>query len=207
MNNPILEKRKLVQERIEKSFNSGINMSEELDLEKARNGVYADNNLNRKLMRVGQQYGTTSNTFKPGNLVRATLPTGKVIQAVYVEPYGRNKHTVKLDGKLYGVTTDKLEKIPGQFKGQNKLSFHKRLEMEDRLDDYEEQIKDLQRERKQTEIDMEEELGQLSDDEKSDGNNALVVYYGKALDRIDKKIAKMTSKYKKTKETLSKHGW
>ena len=35
MKNPILEKRKLVQDRIEKSFDSGINVSEEVEIEKA----------------------------------------------------------------------------------------------------------------------------------------------------------------------------
>lgn len=174
------------------------------DIEKARQGVYADNSLNRKLMRVGQQYGQTSNTFKPGNKVRATLPTGKVIEAVYVEPYGKDKHSVKLDGKLYGVTTDKLERIAGQSKGR-KLSYSEVAAMEDRIGNYRQQLKDLQRERKQTEIDMEEELGQLSDAERSDGNNKLVAYYSKELDRIDGEIAKVTTKYKKQKETLSKH--
>ena len=79
--------------------------------------------------------------------------------------------------------------------------------MEDRLDDYQQQLKDLRRERKQTEIDMEEELGQLSDAERNDGNNKLVAYYGKELDRIDREIGKVNAKYKKQKETLSKHGW
>lgn len=174
------------------------------DIEKARQGVYADNSLNRKLMRVGQQYGQTSNTFKPGNKVRATLPTGKVIEAVYVEPYGKDKHSVKLDGKLYGVTTDKLERIAGQSKGR-KLSYSEVAAMEDRIGNYRQQLKDLQRERKQTEIDMEEELGQLSDAERSDGNNKLVAYYSKELDRIDGEIDKVTTKYKKQKEILSKH--
>ena len=204
MYNPIVEKRRLLQERIAKSFSSGINVNEEACIEKARQGVYADNAMNRRLMRVGMQYRKTANTFKPGNKVRATLPTGKVIEAVYVEPYGRDRHTVKLDGKLYGVKTDKLEKIAGQSKGR-KLSYHQLSAMEDKLDDYKQQIRDLQRERKQTMIDMEEELGQLG--YYPDGNNKLVIHYGKELDRIDREIEKVTSKYKRQKETLSKHGW
>lgn len=206
MFNPIESKRRFVQAQIQKSFESGIDVNEEIELEKARQGVYADNAYNRKLMRVGQQYGKSPNTFKPGNKVRATLPTGRVIEAIYVEPYGKNRHTVKLDGKLYGVTTDKLEKIAGQSK-ERKLSLSEVAAMEDRLDSYKQQIRDLQRERKQTEIDMEEELAQLSDDERNDGNNKLVAHYGKELDRIDGDIAKVTSKYKRQKETLSKHGW
>ena len=35
MENPILAKRKLVQDRIEKSFNNGINVPEEVEIEKA----------------------------------------------------------------------------------------------------------------------------------------------------------------------------
>lgn len=37
MNNPIEERRRLVQERIAKSFDSGINIAEEMSLEKAWN--------------------------------------------------------------------------------------------------------------------------------------------------------------------------
>lgn len=54
MFNPIEEKRRFVQAKIQKSFNSGINVAEEMDLEKA---VYTDNPQNRKLGRVGQEYG------------------------------------------------------------------------------------------------------------------------------------------------------
>lgn len=206
MYNPIEVKRRLVQDRIAKSFDSGFNLQEEIEIEKARSGVYADNAENRKLMRVGHKYGESKNTFKPGHRVIATLPTGKVIEATYVEPYGKDKHTIKHEGKLYGVTTENLKKIGGQYKGR-KLSFYEAGAMQDKLDDLHQQIKDLQRQRKQTEVDMEEELGQLSDEERSDGNNKLVVYYGRELDRIDKNIEKLTAKYNKQKETLKKHGW
>ena len=56
MFNPIEEKRRFVQAQIQKSFESGINVSEETDIEKA---TYVDNSENRKLGRVGQQYGGT----------------------------------------------------------------------------------------------------------------------------------------------------
>ena len=64
MENPIEQRKRLVQSRIEKSFDSGLSISEEI--EKARVGYYADNAQNRKLMRVGNKYGSTKNTFKPG---------------------------------------------------------------------------------------------------------------------------------------------
>lgn len=51
MENLISEHRKRVAENIEKSFNG------DLDIEKARSGVYADTAENRKLQRVGQHYG------------------------------------------------------------------------------------------------------------------------------------------------------
>ena len=56
MFNPIEAKRRFVQAQIQKSFDSGINVSEETDIEKA---TYVDNSENRKLGRVGQQYGGT----------------------------------------------------------------------------------------------------------------------------------------------------
>lgn len=49
-----------VMNNIQKSFGSGFDMNDEL--EKARHGVYSDNATNRKLNRVGQEYG---NAAKP----------------------------------------------------------------------------------------------------------------------------------------------
>lgn len=179
----------------------------ESDIEKARSGTYADNAENRRLMRVGQKYGESSNTFKPGAKVRVTLPTGKVIDAMYVEPYGRDRHSVKDDdGRLYGVTTDKIEKVKGVSSGR-KPTFSELSKIEEKADDLHQQLMDLKRERKQVEIDMEEELAQLSEEERNDGNNELVSYYGKELDRIDTEINSTTIKYNKQKERLRKWGW
>lgn len=194
----------MVQDRIEKSFDSGLLLSEEI--EKARQGYYADNAQNRKLMRVGNKYGETKNTFKPGHKVRATLPTGKVIEATYVEPYGKDKHTVKHEGKLYGVSTDKLEKIAGQYAGK-KRSYAELSKMEDKLDELHSQLIDLKRQRRNTEIDMEEELAQAGEEAINNGNHPLVVRYGKELEKLDNKIAQTAAKYKKQKETLERHGW
>lgn len=58
----ILEHRKAIQENIEKAFNGGVNLNEEL--EKARSGIYADTAENRKLNRVGQQYGGKKQNVK-----------------------------------------------------------------------------------------------------------------------------------------------
>lgn len=55
MYNPIEERKRLVQERIEKSFNDGLSISEEI--EKGRHGIYEDNAENRRKNRVGQEYG------------------------------------------------------------------------------------------------------------------------------------------------------
>lgn len=166
----------------------------ESDIEKARHGTYADNAENRRLMRVGQKYGESSNTFKPGAKVRATLPTGKIIDAVYVEPYGRDRHSVKDDdGRLYGVTTDKIEKVTIQSKKDVA-----------RIGNLKEQINTLNRERKRLELDMEDELGQLSEEERNDGNNKLVVYYGRELSKVDNKLQKLNSeliKITKAQET------
>lgn len=178
----------------------------DVDIEKARSGTYADTAENRRLMRVGQKYGESSNTFRPGNKVKVTLPTGRVISASYVEPYGKDRHAVKdEDGKLYGVTTDKIEKISGQSK--RKMSFSEVSKIEEKMDDLHQQIVDLKRERKNLEIDMEEELSQLSEEERNDGNNKTVVYYGQELDRIDNQINSVTNKYNKYKQRLKDNDW
>ncbi len=158
-------------------------------------------------MRVGNKYGSTKNTFKPGHKVRATLPTGKVIEATYVEPYAKDKHTVKDEnGKLYGVSTDKIEKIAGQDAGK-KRSYAELSRMEDKLDDLHNEIISLKRQRRDTEIDMEEELAQAGEEAINNGNHPLVIKYGKELEKLDNKIAQTLSKYKKQKETLERHGW
>lgn len=153
-------------------------------------------------MRVGQQYGKTKNTFKPGHKVKAKLPTGKVIEAVYVEPYGVDHHTVKVDGKLYGVTTSNIEKIGGQYSGR-KLSFNEKMKISDKMDELKEEYFDLKRQRKQTEVDMEEELAELGEEAFNDGSNPVVVKYGKELDKLDAKMAKVKEKYLKQKEKVA----
>lgn len=68
MFNPIEVKKRLVQERIQKSFDD--------ELEKARSGVYADTAENRKLGRVGQQYGGKKNEEEKGAKNHAAKPSG-----------------------------------------------------------------------------------------------------------------------------------
>lgn len=215
MNN-ILEHREQVRQNIMKSF------SADNDIEKARTGIYVDNSENRKLSRVGKKYGGSEISFKRGHKVNATLPSGKVIQATYVEPYGKDKHTVKFEGKLYGVSTViNWKKISGQYVGK-KRGFAALSKMEDKLNDVISEIKDLKRKRKDVEIDMEETISQAaklnaekngtSYDEEldsivNDGNNPIVKKFGKELDKIDNKIGTLQNKYDRQKKTLSKHGW
>lgn len=65
MYNPIEERKRLVQSRVEKSFQDGLNLNEEIEIEKARHGVYADNAENRRLNRVGQEYGHAAEKKEP----------------------------------------------------------------------------------------------------------------------------------------------
>lgn len=196
MNN-IIKHRNFVIGQIQKSFDN--------ELEKARSGVYADNAENRRLNRVGVEYGKTANTFKPGHKVKATLGDGRVIEAVYVEPYGTNKHTVRVGKNLYGVSTDKLEKIGGQ--STRKKTFYEKMSMLDKLNDLKKEYYNLKREREQTSIDMEEELAELGEEVINNGNHPVVVKYSKALERLDDKMAKVKDKYQKQKSKLSEFGW
>lgn len=63
MENPIEARKRMVQERIEKSFNDGLNLNDEI--EKAAHGVYADNAENRRKNRVGQEYGHAAEQKEP----------------------------------------------------------------------------------------------------------------------------------------------
>ena len=53
----ILKHRQDIKNNILKSFQVDLEKSEENDIERARSGIYADTSKNRKLNRVGQQYG------------------------------------------------------------------------------------------------------------------------------------------------------
>lgn len=61
----IQTRRQAVEENIEKAFGSGVNLNEEV--EKARSGIYADTAENRKLARVGQQYGGKKQPEQPNS--------------------------------------------------------------------------------------------------------------------------------------------
>lgn len=196
--NDIIKHRNFVISQIQKSFDD--------ELEKARSGVYADNAENRRLMRVGQKYGESKNIFKPGHKVKATLNNGEVIEAVYVEPYGKDRHTVRVGKKLYGVTTNNIEKIPGQYAGRKK-TFYEKMAMADKLEELKQEYYDLKRERKQTEVDMEEELAELGEEVINNGNHPVVVRYSKALERLDDKMSKVKEKYQKQKSRLAEFGW
>lgn len=63
MENPIEQRKRMVQDRIEKSFGDGLNVSEEI--EKASHGVYEDNAENRRKNRVGQEYGHAAQQKEP----------------------------------------------------------------------------------------------------------------------------------------------
>ena len=63
MENPIEQRKRMVQDRIEKSFTDGLNVSEEI--EKASHGVYEDNAENRRKNRVGQEYGHAAQQKEP----------------------------------------------------------------------------------------------------------------------------------------------
>lgn len=190
MFNPIELKKQMVTGRLQEQF------------EKARSGVYADNALNRKLMRVGQKYGKTTNTFRPGEKVTATLPTGRTFSGKYVEPYvGGHMHMVRAeDGKTYGVKTENLVKVPGQRRAP--YSLDRLLDLEYDARESERDYNDLKDQRKQLEIDMEEELAMLGEEAINDGNHPVVVHYSKQLSKLDKQINAAKVKYEKRRDRL-----
>ena len=163
-------------ENISKSF--------ETDFEKGRDGVYVDNSENRRLGRVGMSY---TNGFKRGARVTATLPTGKVISGKFEEFYGNGKYaSIKTDdGHTYGVTPDKVKLQSSPKKSSEKKADVNKIKS---------QIRDLQRERRAVEVDMEEELAQLGEEAINNGNNPVVKRYSSMLDKIDSKISNLQSK-------------
>ena len=204
MNSSSLEEKK--DDDVKKGQNDELNeVHRELfgdDIEKARSGTYADNPLNRKLMRVGRTYGTNSK-FKPNDVVRAKLPNGKFIQGKYDEPYSKNKHTIKSDdGKLYGVDEKDIELIRRKWRGR-KPTMHQVWDLTDKVDEIYDELRSLRRERKELEMEMEDALGSIGD-EAYNGNDETVVKYAKDLDKLDNNISKLSSKHKKMSDRLDK---
>lgn len=194
------------EEKVEKSFNDELNeVHRELfgdDIEKARSGTYADNPLNRKLMRVGRPYGTNSK-FKPNDIVRAKLPNGKFIQGKYDEPYSKNRHTIKSDdGKLYGVDEKDIELIRRKWRGR-KPTMHQIWDLTDKVDEVYDELRSLRRERKELEMEMDDALGSIGE-EAYNGENETVVEYSKKLEKLDDNISKLSSKHKKMSNRLDK---
>jgi NADH:ubiquinone oxidoreductase subunit E len=72
-----LNHKKEVQNNILKSFGEGIDIEkifgEGIDIEKARHGIYADNPKNRRLKRVGQEYGNVSKKQETNNTSQETF--------------------------------------------------------------------------------------------------------------------------------------
>ena len=193
-----------VEEKVEKSFSDELNeVHRELfgdDIEKARSGTYADNPLNRKLMRVGRPYSFNAK-FKPNDIVRAKLPNGKFIQGKYDEPYSKNKHTIKSDdGKLYGVDEKDIELIRRKWR-KRKPTLRQIWDLTDKIDDVYDELRSLRKERKELEMEMDDALGSIGE-EAHNGENEMVIEYGERLDELDNNISKLSSKHKKMSDRL-----
>lgn len=191
-------------EDTEKSFDDELNeVRDDLfdEVKKAKNGIYADNSLNRKLMRVGQSYGTNSK-FKPHDIVRAKLPTGSIVEGEYLEPYGQGKHTIKSGNKLYGVDEKSIELI--KKKWRNKISTaHQLRTLTDKADEIYDELRSLREKRKNLALEMEDVLSTIGE-EINNGENELVVKYSEALDELDENIYSLSSKHKKISDKIDK---
>ena len=130
----ILEHRLAVQQNIEKGFNGGTNLNEEL--EKARSGVYEDTAKNRKLNRVGQQYGSKKQEDEPrgessrkekqdvsshaanaseGALKRAAADEKAPEDVRNAAKKELEKRGKKGDDKKWKSVFDKMKKVDGNF--------------------------------------------------------------------------------------------
>lgn len=109
----IMKHRAAVEANIEKAFNGGVNLNEEL--EKARSGVYADTAENRKLARVGQQYGgkkqnaddsDNEDLDKKKHELEREVSTAKTMVEIYRDKCTRLRYNVK---KSDGSKKEKYE--------------------------------------------------------------------------------------------------
>lgn len=120
--------RKAVAENIQKAFGSGYETEgtdENINIQKARSGVYADNAKNRRLNRVGQAYGHKK---------QEEMPKGKVSTKIEDEPSDKkgtsekqdmSSHAAKAsDGALKRAAAD--EKAPEDVRNAAKEELKKR---------------------------------------------------------------------------------
>lgn len=95
------QRRQAVAENIEKSFIDS-------DIEKARVGQYTDNAENRRLMRVGQNYGQANGGNRKGDVVEV-VANGRKISGKYYGPGrtydNKSAHTIHLGGNSYFVVS------------------------------------------------------------------------------------------------------
>lgn len=182
-------------------------------------GVYSDTPINRKLGRVGMSYMAYRDKikaknpekseeqiiknygFKRGDIVTAILPNGKEIEAIFDKVQGRDNDSVsiKVGDSFYWTTPDKLKLKESKKK---KLSSTQISAIEDKIYDLKWEAKELEQDRARIELDQEDEVGALSEEEKTDGNHPVVVKYADLLTDIDDKLAKIYQKIKIQEDKL-----
>ena len=127
MYNPIEEKRRLVQERIAKSFGNGINVAEEIELEKA----HKDGEMHPN----GKWVWVSSANGGKGDWRTANGRAHKKHQETYGNKDDEGSEKKTLDGHAEETKTSTLKKVVASDKAPNNLKAAAKKELKSRGED------------------------------------------------------------------------
>lgn len=128
----ILLHRRAVESNIEKSFSDGFSMNDEL--EKSRSGVYSDNAQNRKLNRVGQEYGKAAQpkekTDQRGMKQDDSVSYQKMASQASDGALKRAVADKNADPKVRDIAKRELDKRDGNNFSKESYSYHPKTKAE-----------------------------------------------------------------------------
>ncbi len=214
MDKNILYQRTATQLNILKAFGASPDLqkavSEVFEKGRTQSGVYANTSENRKLGRVGRRYDETqakkTHKFKSGEKAIATLYGGKKVEVTYNRPSWGGVHLVNDDkGSQIGIRAENLTPIRKE-KTKTETQGVKTSDLSGTIKKLGTQLKDLKAHRKQLLYDQEMEVGALGE-EMNNGNNPTVKRYGKALEKLDSKIDKVSTKLQGAQAKNVTNGW
>lgn len=180
--------RQEVQSQILKGFG--------LDIEKG--GVYVDNSENRRLMRVGQTYGTEGGPRR-GDTVEVVGPTGMKFTGKVTDVANGGTVTIHTGGNSYfsGKVTRNITGEKRKEESAKKRAKREEWLKQDKIDRLERELRALEKQEKRVLSDMENDPEVLEAPDKHD--NPAVVRYGRLQDNIWRKREKIYAELKKLK--------
>lgn len=127
--------------------------------------------------------------------------TGEIV-SMWVKD--KNPELEKLKWDIYQKYHEEVRKLYNKCLAADKENLKKREKLEDTLWDYEQDLKDTNRQYRQLQIDQEDELGQLYSSGKEAEAEEKAQEYGEQFNELADKIESLKSKIKKIQPQIAK---